>query len=73
MFAEAENRYVTSGYQAAVDYLQQSLTDYEDDEIHEKIQYYESLKPVNLLAENYIEGDLDKYLVDYGLQSLLIT
>lgn len=66
LFAEAENRYVNSGYQAAVDYLQESLTDYEDDEIHEKIQYYESLKPVNLLTENYIEGDLDKYLVDYG-------
>ena len=40
--------------------------DYEDDEIQEKIQYYESLKPVDLLTQNNTEGDLDKYLVDYG-------
>lgn len=66
LFAEAEKRYVESGYQAAVDFLQESLSDYEDDEIQEKIQYYESLKPVDLLTQNNTEGDLDKYLVDYG-------
>ena len=66
LFTEAENRYANSGYQAAVDYLQESLSNYEDDKIQEKIQYYESLKPVNLFTQNNIEGDLDKYLVDYG-------
>lgn len=66
LFAEAENRYVNSGYQAAVDYLQESLTAYEDDEINEKINYYASLKPINLLSENTFIGEIDKFLNDYG-------
>lgn len=66
LFAEAEKRYIESGYKAAVSYLQESLSDYEDDEIHEKIEYYESKRPINLLAENTFIGDKEKFLSDYG-------
>ena len=66
LFAEAEKRYIESGYKAAVSYLQESLSDYEDDEIHEKIKYYESKQPINLLAENTFIGDKEKFLSDYG-------
>lgn len=66
LFAEAEKSYIESGYKAAVSYLQENLSDYEDDEIHEKIEYYESKRPINLLAENTFIGDKEKFLSDYG-------
>lgn len=66
LFAEAEKIYAESGYKEAIRYLTDSLSDYEDEDIHERIQYYENKKPVNLLAIDTFIGEKDKFLSDYG-------
>lgn len=66
LFAEAERLYLEFGYKEAIRYLTESLDDYEDEDIHEKIQYYKNKKPVNLLTRNTLVGEMDKFLSDYG-------
>ncbi|WP_205156402.1 protein kinase domain-containing protein [Faecalicatena fissicatena] len=66
LFSEADRIYTESGYEAAVNFLQESLANYEDDEINEKINYYEEKKPINLLTKEPFEGEMDKFLISYG-------
>lgn len=66
LFSEADRIYTESGYEAAVNFLQESLANYEDDEINEKINYYEEKKPINLLTKEPFEGEMDRFLISYG-------
>ena len=66
LFSEADRIYTESGYEAAVNFLQESLANYEDDEINEKIKYYEEKKPINLLTQEPFEGEMDRFLISYG-------
>lgn len=66
LFSEADRIYTESGYESAVNFLQESLANYEDDEINEKINYYEEKKPINLLTKEPFEGEMDKFLISYG-------
>ena len=66
LFSEADRIYTESGYEAAVNFLQESLANYEDDEINEKIKYYQEKKPINLLTQEPFEGEMDRFLISYG-------
>lgn len=66
LFSEADRIYTESGYEVTVNFLQESLANYEDDEINEKINYYEEKKPINLLTKEPFEGEMDRFLISYG-------